>query len=91
MIYYIQKETKEDFIVAIYIVTSFYFNSGIFGSYSSIKRARDAFEKFLATDDNIIVFEDVDDYGYQFTTKSGEIFGADIYYDILDAEFEEDE
>ena len=76
--------------MVIYIVTSFYFNSGVFGSYSSIKRARDAFEKFLATDDNITSFVDMGDYGYQFMTKSGETFGADIYYDVLDAEFEED-
>ena len=75
--------------MTIYIVSTTYFNSGVFGTYSSIKRARIAFEHFLAEDENIVAFEDLGDYCYQFTTKSGEIFGAEIDFDILDAEFEE--
>ena len=75
--------------MTIYIVSTTYFNSGVFGTYSSIKRARIAFEHFLAEDENIVAFEDLGDYCYQFTTKSGKIFGAEINFDILDAEFEE--
>lgn len=75
--------------MAIYVVFSTYFNSGVFGTYSSIKRARIAFEHFLAEDENIVTIEDLGDYCYQFTTKIGETFGAEIDFDILDAEFEE--
>ena len=73
--------------MAIYVVFSNYFRSGVFGTYSSIKRARIAFENYLADDENIVAFEDVGNYSYQFTTKNGETFGAEIDFDILDAEF----
>ena len=75
--------------MTIYVVFSDYFNSGVFGTYSSIKRARIAFEDFLASDENIVAFEDLDGYSYQFTTKSGKTFGAEIDFDVLDAEFVE--
>ena len=75
--------------MAIYVVFSNYFNSGVFGTYSSIKRARIAFEDFLANDEDIVAFEDIDGYAYQFTTKIGETFGAEIAFDVLDAEFVE--
>ena len=75
--------------MTIYIVFSNYFNSGVFGVYSSIKRARIAFEDFLANDENIVAFEDLGGYSYQFTTKIGETFGAEINFDILDDEFVE--
>lgn len=75
--------------MAIYIVFSNYFRSGVFGTYSSIKRARIAFENFLAEDKDIVAFEDVGNYSYQFTTKIGETFGAEIDFDVLDSEFVE--
>ena len=75
--------------MVIHIVISNYFESGVFGIYSSIKRARIAFEDFAANDENIVAFEDINDYSYQFTTKNGETFGAEIDFDILDAEFVE--
>ena len=73
--------------MGVYIVTSDYFNNGIFGTYSSIKRARIAFEDFITNDENITAFEDLGDYSYQFTTENDETFGAEINFDILDAEF----
>ena len=73
--------------MSIYIVTTNYFNNGVFGTYSSVKRARIAFEDFLADDENIVAFEDLDGYSYQFTTKSGATFGAEIISDVLDSEF----
>lgn len=75
--------------MAIYVVFSNYFNSGVFGTYSSVKRARIAFEDFLANDEDIVSFEDLGDYSYRFTTKIGETFGAEIDFDVLDAEFVE--
>ena len=60
----------------VFVVTSNYFDSGYFGIYSTLKRAR-------------IAFEDLGDYCYQFTTKIGETFGAEICWDYLDEEFEE--
>ena len=73
----------------IFVVTSNYFDNGYFGAYSTLKRARIAFEHFLAEDEDIVSFEDLDGYSYQFTTKIGETFGAEIYWDYLDEEFEE--
>ena len=73
----------------VFVVTSSYFDSGYFGIYSTLKRARIAFEDFLASDENIVAFEDLGDYCYQFTTKIGETFGAEICWDYLDEEFKE--
>ena len=75
--------------MTIYVIFSDYFHSGVFGTYSSVKRARIAFEHFLAEDEDIVAFEDLGGYSYQFTTKIGETFGAEIDFDVLDAEFEE--
>ena len=72
----------------IYIVTTNYFNSGVFGVYSSIKRARLAFETFISEDDNIIAFSAEGDCEYKFTSIKGKTFSAEIQYDILDSEFE---
>lgn len=73
--------------MTIYIVHSNYFATGDFGTYSSLKRARIAFEHFLATDEDIVSFKDCNDYSYQFTTQDGAIFHAEICWDMLDAEF----
>lgn len=75
--------------MSIYIVTTNYFNNGVFGTYSSIKRARIALEHFLAADADIVSFEDLGDYSYQFTLKDGKTFHAEIEFDVLDAEFVE--
>ena len=71
----------------IYIVTTDYFRGGVFGTYSTIKRARIAFENFLANDEDIVAFEDLGNYSYQFTTENGETFNAGIDFDVLDEEF----
>lgn len=76
--------------MAIYIVSTNYFPQGYFGTYSTVKRARLAFEDFLATDEDIVSFKDCDGYSYQFTTKNGATFDANIYWDILDNEFVND-
>lgn len=73
--------------MSIFIVVTSYMDSGFFGSYSTVKRARIAFEDFLANDENIASFEGGDDYCYTFTTKAGEQFGAEILWDEVDAEF----
>lgn len=81
------ERNERGFIVGIYIVTSDYFSNGIFGTYSSIKRARIAFKHFIAEDENIVAFEDLGDYSYQFTTADGRTFGMKIIFDVLDSEF----
>ena len=73
--------------MTIYVVSSNYFNSGIFGIYSSIKRAQIAFEDFLVNNKYIVTYKKLNGYCYQFTTQSKETFKAEIYYDVLDAEF----
>lgn len=75
--------------MAIYVVFSNYFTNGFFGAYSSVKRARIAFEHFLAEDEDIVSFQDVSGYYYKFTTKIGETFGAEICWDLVDEEFVE--
>lgn len=71
----------------VFVVVTHYMNSGFFGTYSTVKRARLAFEQFLADDENIVSFEDVDDYCYHFTTVNGEEFSAEILWDVIDVEF----
>lgn len=89
MIYYIQKETKGDFTVGVYIVTTNYFMNGFFGIYSTVKRARIALEQFLADDDDVVAVEDVGNYSYTFTTRNGAQFGAEITLSDIDEEFKE--
>lgn len=76
--------------MTVYVITTPYLNSNFFGVYSTIKRARIALEDFLASDENIVSVEDLGDYCYQFTTKAGEQFGAEIFWDVLDFEFEKE-
>lgn len=73
----------------LYVVICPYYYCGFFGTYTNIKRARIALEHNLADDENVVSIESVEDYAYQFTTKSGETFRAEICFDTLDAEFEE--
>ena len=73
--------------MSIYVVFSNYFDSDVFGTYSSVMRARIAFEHFLEEDEDIVAYEDLGGYFYQFTTKNGETFGAEINFDVLDYEF----
>lgn len=75
--------------MTVYVITTPYLNNNFFGTYSTLKRARIVLEDFLANDENITAFEDLGDYCYQFTTKAGEQFGAEIFWDLVDAEFEE--
>lgn len=72
----------------IYVIMSNYFDNGVFGVYSTVKRARLVLERYFAEDNNIVAFEDVGDYSYLFTTTHGATFCAEICWDVLDAEFE---
>ena len=73
--------------MTIYTVLSNYFDDGLFGSYTSILRARKAIEYYFTEANDIVSFEDVGDYVYQFTTDKGETFSAAILSDMLDWEF----
>ena len=75
----------------IYTVISNYFNSGLFGSYTSILRARKAIEYYFEEASDIVSFEDIGGYVYQFTTDKGETFSAAILSDMLDWEFDRGE
>ena len=68
------------------VVTTF--GDGLFGSYSSLLRARKAVEHFLNEENDIIYFEDTGNYSYQYTTDKGETFSLSILTDTLDWEFE---
>lgn len=77
--------------MTIYTVLSNYYSSrGLFGSYTSILRARKAIEYYLKESSDIISFADIGNYTYQFTTRAGETFSAEIVSDTLDWEFEND-
>ena len=72
------------------VVVCPYYYEGLFGTYTSIKRAQIALEHNLADDENVISIEVIDGgYAYQFTTKSRETFRAEICPNTLDEEFEE--
>ena len=57
--------------MSIYVIISNYFPNGVFGVYSTVKRARIVLERYFAEDNNIVAFEDIDNYSYQFTNVSG--------------------
>ena len=61
---------------------------GLFGSYSSLLRARKAVEFFLKEAVDIVSFEDTGNYSYQYTTDEGETESVSILTDTLDWEFE---
>lgn len=75
--------------MTIYTVISNYYGKGVFGSYTSILRARKAWELYLAESEDIVSIESNDDYTYQFKTRAGETFSAEIVFDTLDWEFVE--
>lgn len=75
--------------MSIYVILSNYFDNGFFGAYTSIKRARKVLEHFFEVETDIVSFEDIDDYCYQFTTVRGTTYTIEICWDVLDAEFEE--
>lgn len=77
--------------MTIYTVISNYFGDGLFGSYTSFLRARKAIEYYLKEAGDIVSFEDIGNYTYQFTTDKGETFSAIILGDTLDCEFERGE
>lgn len=73
--------------MAIYLVISGYFNNGILGVYTNVKRARIALEYFLKHDNHIAAFRDLNDYAYKVITKNEEAFIVEIKFNLLDAEF----
>ena len=77
--------------MGVYIVTTNYFMNGFFGIYTTVKRARIALEQYFADDDDIITFENVDNYAYTFIARNGAQFGAEIMWSDIDEEFKEDE
>ncbi len=72
----------------IFVITSNYFDGGLFGTYSTISRARKVIETFFKEEPNIVSYEDIGDYTYKFTAKNGKEYTAEILYDCLDAEYE---
>ena len=72
----------------IFVIVTNYLDSGFFGTYSTVKRARVVLEKYFNSDDNIASFEDIGDYTYRIIAKSGAEYYAEICYDRLDAEYE---
>ena len=73
--------------MTIYTIVSNYFENGLFGSYTSLKRARKALETLLEEANDIQYYTDSGNYYYLFKTYHGEEFGAEIVVDELDFEF----
>ena len=71
----------------IYVVISNFFDTGLFGAYTTIKRARMGIEHYFHEEPNIVSFEDIGDYIYMISTRNGETFAVEIVSDILDYEF----
>jgi len=73
--------------MTIYVAVSNYFDDGLFGSYTSILRARKAIEYYLKEATDVVSFEDIGNYTYQFTTNKDETFSVAILRETLDWEF----
>ena len=71
----------------IYVVISNFFDTGLFGTYTTIKRARMGIEHYFREEPNIVSFEDIGDYTYMISTRNGETFAVEIVSDFLDYEF----
>ena len=74
----------------IFVITTNYVNSGLFGTYSTILRARKVLETYFNEDPDIISYEDTGCYCYKFITANGKEYTAEILCDYLDAEYEAD-
>lgn len=72
----------------IFVIITNYLDSGFFGTYSTVKRARIVLEKYFNIDDNIVAFMDNGDYSYRIFTQNGAEYYAEICYQRLDAEYE---
>ena len=75
--------------MSVYVVVSDFFNGGLFGIYSTIKRARLAIEHYLEEDESVVSFEDEGGYIYTFMTAAGEQHKLEICWSLMDEEFEE--
>ena len=64
------------------------FGDGLFGSYSSLLRARKAIEHYFKEAIDVVSFKDVGNYAYQYTTDKGETFSITILTDTLDWEYD---
>lgn len=73
----------------IFVVTSNYFYNGLFGTYSSIRRARKAVETFFNEEPSIASCEDIGGYCYKCIATDGKEYTAEIMYDFLDAEYQD--
>ena len=71
----------------IYVVVSNFFDTGLFGSYTTLKRARMAIEHYFHEEPNIMAFEDIGDYTYGIRTQDDTVFYVEIVSDYLDYEF----
>lgn len=71
----------------LYIVTSNYFDSGIFGAYASARRARLAFEHFLKNNLCVVSHEDIGHYCYRFIANDNKTYIAEIIFCLVDKEF----
>ena len=73
--------------MSVFVIISTFFDTGLFGVYTTIKRARMAIEHYFHEEPSIISFEDIGDYTYEIHTENGETFFVEIASDLLDYEF----
>ena len=71
----------------VFVIISNFFDTGLFGAYTTIKRARMAIEHYFHEEPNVISFEDIGDYTYEIRTQDGDTFYVEIASDLLDYEF----
>lgn len=70
----------------IYTVTSSYMEEYLFGSFSTILKAREAIHKFICEDPYLERYEDVGDYRYIAYKPDGEMYFFTITADVIDSE-----
>lgn len=71
----------------VFVIISDFFDTGLFGAYTTMKRARMAIEHYFHEEPNIASFEDVGDYTYEIHTQNGVMHTVEIASDLLDYEF----
>ena len=69
----------------VFIVVTKYYDDGILGVFSSIKKAREGILQVFEEDENIADWEDCGDYTYLFVTKNGERNFFTIVSDVMDS------
>lgn len=72
--------------MTIYIVTTNFMDNYLFGSYSTLLKARHAITDFFEQTNELISCEYMGNYAYRMMAINGEYYWFEIFADTIDAE-----